>query len=249
MNYIKQPFIPNNQVKLMAVDSQIPEKMLNKLASFGIDFIFTPVCHQLYDSIQSHPDVQIHPLGSNQIVICPNTYADISSQLNKYSFDCICGQKVLESNYPENIAYNVARVGDYIVHKTKFTDTVIREILQESVAYLNTNQGYSKCSVAIINTNTIITTDKSIKKVASDNEINALLIRPGNIGLKNKEHGFIGGCAGLISPDILAVTGTLRTHPDYTEIKEFLKKQKISILELSNEPPIDYGSLIPLLEI
>lgn len=250
LNYIKTPFIPQKQVKLMLVDGRTPEKILNKLASLNIEVILTESCKGLNPSISYHPDIQLHPLGNEKIVVSPNSYPDIKKKLSKYGFNLIQGASLLKSNYPEDIAYNIARIGNYCFHKLKHTDTVIKKHLEaEGVLFINVNQGYSKCSTAVVNKTAIITSDKSIHKAAIKNGIDTLLIEPGYIKLEGQNYGFIGGCTGLIAPNVLAVTGSLKYHPDYERILQFLSKYKVEPVWLSDEIPIDLGSLIPLLEI
>ena len=248
-SYLKNPFIPEKQVKLMLVDGRIPERIVHKLSSLNIDLILTDECESLSPSISYHPDIQLHPIGNKDIVVSPNMYLNIKEKLSEYKFNIICGNSILRSNYPEDIAYNVGRIGNLCFHKLTHTDPVIKEHLQyNSIKFIDTNQGYTKCSMAIIKKNAIITSDRGIHNAALENDINSLLISSGYIALHGQNYGFIGGCTGLIAPGLLAVTGSLKMHPDYAEIKEFLTKHKVEILYLSNQMPIDLGSLIPLLE-
>lgn len=249
LNFLNTPFIPQQQVKLMLIDGRVREDILYKLSSFNIDCILTDRCTSLHSSISYHPDIQLHPLGDDKLVISPNMYENIKAKLQQFSFNTICGSSFLKSNYPENIAYNVARIGNFCFHNLKYTDAVLSLYLQnKGLQFINIAQGYSKCSVTVINYTAIVTSDKGIHKAALKNGIDSLLISPGYIELENQPYGFIGGCTGLISPDVLAVTGSLKNHPDCKRIFEFCAKHKVEIIFLSDRIPIDLGSLIPLLE-
>ena len=248
-NYLKNPFIPEKQVKLMLVDGRISEYMLHILSSFNIDLILTDECESLNPSISYHPDIQLHPLGNKDIVVSPNMYLNIKEKLSKYQFNIVCGNSILRSNYPEDIAYNIGRIGNFCFHNLKHTDSVLTRNLQyNGIKFVNIKQGYTKCSMAIINKTAVITSDRGIHSKALENHMDSLLISPGYIALQGKNYGFIGGCTGLIAPGLLAITGSLKMHPDYAEIKEFLTKHKVETLYLSDHMPIDLGSLIPLLE-
>ena len=59
---------------------------------------------------------------------------------------------------------------------------------------------------------------------------------------------FFGGAAGLIAPDVLALNGSLRYHSDADAIRAFLKKHRITAVELFDGPIRDIGGIIPLTE-
>lgn len=250
LNFLKHPFIPENHVKLMLVDGRTPEHILCKLSSFGIDLILTDPCNSVYPSISCHPDIQLHSLGNGNIVASPNMFENIKNKLSKYSFNIICGHSVLKSNYPEDIAYNIARIGNICFHKLDCTDPIVKKnLVVNGLTLVNVNQGYTKCSTAIISNSAIITSDKGIHKAALQNGIDSLLIVPGYIHLKDLNYGFIGGCTGLIAPGVLVTTGSLESHPEFKKVLEFLNKHKVEMISLTSSIPIDIGSLIPLLEV
>ncbi|MGE5474281.1 MAG: DUF6873 family GME fold protein [Ignavibacteriales bacterium] len=249
LRFLKESFIPENQVKLMLIDGRTPSPILEKLSSLGIDFILTKKCSTVHDSISYHPDIQLHPLGNGKFAVCLESFEYISKELLKYNCEIICGTKPLNSNYPGDIAYNIARIGEICLHNFKYTEPIIKNYFQENnLLMANVKQGYSKCSTALLKKSAIITSDVGIHGTAIKYGIDSLLISPGNIVLKGQPYGFTGGCTGLISPDILAVTGSFENHPDYEKIITHAKKHSVKILPLSKNIPIDLGSLIPILE-
>lgn len=250
LRFLKEPFIPESQVKLILVDGRTPEPILEKLSALGIDFILTEKCTSVYDSISYHPDIQIHPLGNGQFIVCPESYKYLSKKLLQYNCKTICGAIPLKSNYPNDIAYNVARIGEICLHNFNYTEPVIKNYFKENGLFMaNVKQGYSKCSTAILKKSAIITSDIGIHRTAIKYRIDSLLISSGHIALEDQPYGFIGGCTGLISPGILAVTGSLENHPDYEKIINHAKKHSVEILFLSENIPIDLGSFIPILEL
>jgi len=249
LRFLKEPFIPESKVKLMLIDGRTPESILEKLSSLGINFIFTEKCTSVHDSISFHPDIQLHPLGNSKFVVCPQSFETLSEKLSQHDCKIICGTNPLTSNYPGDVAYNVARIGKICLHNFIYTDPIIKNYLKENKFVLeNVKQGYSKCSVAILNKSAIITSDKGIHQSATKHGIDSLMISSGYIKLDGQSYGFIGGCTGLITPNLLAITGTLERHPDYKRIMNFAYKHDISIMFLSENIPIDIGSLIPILE-
>ncbi len=80
------------------------------------------------------------------------------------------------------------------------------------------------------------------------NGIDVLMVEQGDVRLYGYSYGFIGGCCGKISKDILAFTGKLILHRDCDRIKSFLRNYNIYSLELSNKPLTDVGSIFPVIQ-
>ena len=112
---------------------------------------------------------------------------------------------------------------------------------------INVKQGYCKCSICIVDENSIITSDEGIYKEVIKHDIDCLLIEKGHIDLFELDYGFIGGCSGLINEDTLVFFGNIEKHPNFKEIKNFVSKRNKKIISLSKEKLIDLGSLIPLI--
>ena len=159
----------------------------------------------------------------------------------------ISGNKKIGSTYPYDIAYNVARINRAAFHNFIYTDDKILEYYNANgIKLIDVKQGYSKCSICVIAENAIITSDKIIAKAAVSNGYDVLHISEGYIKLKGLNYGFIGGCCGLISKEILAVNGDISQHIDYLKIKEFCEKYNVTIYPLHNGTLEDIGSIIPL---
>jgi len=113
---------------------------------------------------------------------------------------------------------------------------------------INVNQGYSKCSVCVINENAIITSDLGIAKKCDLFGIDVLVIDDSCISLNGVSHGFIGGSSGLISPELLAVNGNIKLHKNYDNISNFCNKYNVNIISLHCGEIEDIGSIICLTE-
>ena len=124
-----------------------------------------------------------------------------------------------------------------------------RYIEKNNIKKINVNQGYSKCSICIVDENSIITSDNGIYNECIKHNIDCLLIRQGYIDLFNMDYGFIGGCSGLLCNDELSFYGDIKKHPDYKKILHFVKSKNKKIISLSDENLLDLGSIIPLKEI
>lgn len=192
----------------------------------------------------------LHPVTSQDIVVAPNVYEQLKGPLKALGCNVIKGSTVLKRNYPDNIAYNIARVSNFAIHNLNYTDRRTLELLEKKeVKFIHVKQGYSKCAVCIVNDHAIITSDRGIAKAVEKHGIEVLTIAPGYIDLPGLDYGFIGGVSGLIGKNKLGFSGYLEHHYDYAEILRFLKRHDAVQTFLSKDKPIDIGSIIPLLEM
>ncbi len=245
--FIITPNIPKYKVKTVIIDYRVDMEIINSLIDLGIEVIKTECCSELYDSIKGHPDILMHHVGGKSLVLAPNIYHKLASKLIKKGLVVTKGDTWLQRNYPQNIAYNVLRIGKYAFHNMKYTDKQIRILYENmNIKFIHIKQGYSKCSVCVINENTAITSDIKIANALEMCNIESLLIKPGDIELIGLNYGFIGGASGLISKSELAFTGNIHELKDYKRIIKFLDIKGITVKILSSKKIIDIGSIIPL---
>ncbi|WP_024620209.1 DUF6873 family GME fold protein [Metaclostridioides mangenotii] len=248
MKFTKKPFVVEGTLALALVDKRLPKSMEEDLSRRNIELIKTIGCDGVNESINCHPDICICNLGNGDIVVEPSMYNRYESLLKKYKFNVIKGETRLKGKYPHDIAYNVAIVGDYAIHNFKHTDKKIIEFIDnKGLKKINVEQGYTKCSICIVDDKSVITSDKGIYNKVNETEIDCLLIEPGYIELFDMNYGFIGGCSGLISNDKLAFFGDVRKHPSFDDIKLFLDGKNKKIVVLGKEDLLDLGSLVPIM--
>lgn len=241
MEFVETANIPSKQVSGVIADYRISDASVNMLNSIGINVIPSCAVLSLYNAVKGHPDMLIHHFGGNKFLTAPEAYSYFCSVLPEA--EIIKGSKALSDKYPEDIAYNAAVMGDTLICSAEHTAP---EITSSYSKILSVKQGYSKCSVCIVSDNAIITSDKGIYKTAAANGIDVLCINEGYIYLKGMSHGFIGGATGLISDNILAVNGNIKTHPDCDAICSFCKQYGVEILPLNDGDITDIGSIIPI---
>ncbi len=252
--FISSPYLPKNQVALMAIDIRFNGEtpgypdLSPQLAKRGITPLYVEPLDILDEAVSSHPDMQMMPMGGELIAAAPNAPESLFQNLKKAGFKIMAGSKKLARNYPLDIAYNVCRVDKTVIHPFQYTDPCLLEQFEkENLQKIQVNQGYAKCSVAILNEKAVVTEDRGIYRKMKEQGFQVFYLEPNYIRLPGLNTGFLGGSSGLYDPETLLVTGKLTHHPQYEELKSFLKTQKMSILELSDEIITDGGSLIPLL--
>ncbi|SHJ11304.1 DUF6873 family GME fold protein [Lutispora thermophila] len=245
--FLENPNLPQNKVKIVVLDYRTDDEILSNLSNMGIEIIRTERCFELYEAIDGHPDILMHHVGGNSLVIAPNIYDKVAERFHKKGFALTKGATWLQRNYPQNIAYNVLRLGKLAFHNTKYTDPEIIRIYEKNdVRLVHVNQGYTKCSVCIIDENSVITHDIGVARVMEKHGIEVLVIEPGGIDIIGLNYGFIGGTSGLISKNTIVFTGSMKEMKCYNKILEYVALKGIDIKILSNKKIMDIGSIMPL---
>lgn len=248
MEYLKRPNLPEKAVRLVVADGRIPHCIEEKFKYMGIKVIKTRPYPNIQKAISFHPDIFLTHVGGNKIVYAPKTDGACLAELDKCGFDLVKGETELQRDYPSDIAYNVAVVGSFYFHNLKYTDPVLRsELEKKGLQPVNVAQGYTKCSISVVDENTIITEDKGIARAAESKGIRVLLLQAGqNIALPGIGQGFTGGSSGMLDKSLWAVAGNAGKLVSYQIIEEFLNRKGIGILSLSEEQVLDVGSILPL---
>lgn len=247
--FIETPNLPKGPVSLMVVDGRITSCMEKELLDRGIRVIKTNPIKDVYEAISYHPDIMIHHVGGNIICVAPNIDDKVVYELENEGFVVLSGTTAVQGEYPKDVAYNVARVGEHIICKKDTVDKFLMEILiAKGLKPVYVKQGYSKCSTCVVSSRAIITSDKGIARSCSSENIDVLEIQPGAIELPGVNYGFIGGCTGYLSFNELAFTGRIENHPDYYKISEFLLKHGKKPINLCENTLLDLGTLLPLKE-
>lgn len=244
--FIEVPFLPSGRVTHVIVDKNSPDEFLNNLEKLKIIPVLSSEI-PVENSTSTHPDMQLFHLGGDKIVCEPSVYNYYCEILKPLGFNIICGKSSLYSNYPQDIAYNIARVGNNIIHKISHTDTeILKYIKQSNISIIDVAQGYTKCAICIVSEKAVITSDHGLAKALETANIEVLTIEKGNIRLEGMNYGFIGGACGLIAPNLLAFCGNVEKHKDYKRIKAFAKKNLVDLISLCKGGLTDIGSIIPI---
>lgn len=233
-------------MKKVIINRESSFKILNELSKLGYEVILSAEIDNFSSSIKLHPDIQLHVIDENNIVCAPNCYEYYKSVLpNKINL--IKGKKELGVTYPDDCAYNVARVGEYVICNTNVTDKTILNCYKNNKSIIHVNQGYTKCNICIIDNHTILTEDIGIHNTINDNnlKIKSYLIPKGSIRLKHFSYGFIGGASGKAENNMLWY-GNILKFPYYSVIKSVTQDRKMKNISLSDDPIEDFGSIIYL---
>jgi len=242
------PYIPTQKPRYVIIDYRASEEILNYLKKLNIGPIKSIKCNELHEPVAGHPDMVIFPIDFKTFVAAPNVYDYYRNVLGSLGIKVIKGGKTLSRNYPEDIAYNVARIGRYALHNTKHTDQVLKYYLEEAgIQFINVNQGYTKCSIAPVSDNKALTSDFLIHEKLISYNIDCMYIDPKVVYLKGYNNGFIGGCTGLINEKIFLSTGKIFDENISVSLREFIQSSGYIYDEASKQQITDLGTLIPII--
>lgn len=242
---MKNPFVPLKRANIVIVAGNITEDMIHSLKKMNLRVIRTIRHKKVHSSISYHPDIVIHPIGEKLLIVEPTVFDYYKEKFKNTDIELVKGEKELKLKYPLNIAYNVGRIGNYALHDFRYTDEKLKFHLQkENIELINIKQGYTKCSMAVIGKEGIITSDLVIDREVRKRGFKSLLVKPGYIYLKNQSYGFIGGCTGNISNREVLFSGSLNVHPDKERIENFLKDLNKNISYLTKEQINDIGTIM-----
>ena len=246
MKFIDNPNLPQSRAGIVAISSEA-HKAISTLNSLNIKTIEIPKDSRLPLPVNSHADLQLLHLGNNKL-LTQNEHLCAGDLERKFDIKMI--NATPGNKYPNDVKLNCVMIGNKLICNT---NTVAKEILEFAeicnMTIINVKQGYTKCSVCIVNENSFITDDKSIFTAVQNFFDDVLLVSKNSIRLKGYNYGFIGGCCGKIDKDKIAFNGAIESHDDYKHIIDFLNRNNTHCVELTNERLTDIGGILPLTEI
>ena len=215
------------------------------LENLGIRVIRANSSPDLALPVAHHPDMLFLHLKEKCCVVIDKKLSFVDN-LEKIGFSVLQAKNSYNSKYPYDVGLNCLILNNKVIGNIDYIDSCIKERLND-YEFINVTQGYTKCSVCVIDEHSIITEDESIYKTLK-NEFDVLKIDSGCVELKGYNYGFFGGCTGLIDKNVLAINGELQSHKSHRAIREFLKSKNVDILEIKKGKLTDIGSILPLEE-
>lgn len=247
IDFVQTPHLPKGNVRHLIIGKKYEKLLKNASVRYGFELIClesNPCCDK---RLSGHADLAAVHIGGNRMVcrkfVKGSAAHSIMIELGAsvdFVDDCI------SPIYPHEASLNFCIVGSKVILNPKTADAIIVEKLTNDRACCK--QGYTKCSVCVVDDNSIITEDEGVARCAVTAGMNVLKIPYAGIMLDGFDKGFIGGASFKLAPDIMAFTGTLKNEIAKNKIEEFLQERSISAVYLNDAPAIDIGSAIPISE-
>lgn len=232
-------------MKNVIVDYRISDEEKNTLKLLGYETLICPPLKTLYEAVSGHPDMLIHIIDSNTIIVHREMNEAFVSILKSLGKNIIFSSDSVGSSYPQDIILNAVNLKNFFIHNIKYTDSALLKMVSNKKIF-NVKQGYTKCSTAILNDTAVMTSDTGIAYALRKHSIDALLLPPGDILLPGLNYGFIGGCCGLLENNVLAFYGNLKYYKYKDDVLTFLKKHHVEPVFLRDDKLIDRGSLFAI---
>ncbi len=232
-------------MKTICLSENANKILKESLRSKGYRLIEIKKTDAVYDAVSSHGDIYLCKI-CDELVVAPEQYPLIKEELLLSRAKFTLGASSLGHKYPKNVNYNAAQMGGYLIHNTNHTDHVILNKAKEfELELIHVKQGYTKCSLVIIDDKTAITSDRGLAAILKKYDLEILLISPGHVDLTGFPYGFLGGAAGRVGDEII-FNGNLSAHLDYQIIKEFIQQRGLQVTYFEEYPLEDIGSIIQL---
>lgn len=217
---------------------------LSAIEDLGHNVIKSDTIKTFHLPEQKHADMQILQINSDIFIL--NECTILKEKLKNKSLH-LCSKNA-GKKYPKNILLNFLYLNNTLYGKISAIDNNLLDYCNlNNIDTVNVNQGYSRCSVLVVDNNAVITSDISLKKVLENNGVDVLLISSGNIKLEGFDYGFIGGASGKIDNDTIVFFGNVKNHSDYKNIEEFCIRYKKKIKILCEYLPLtDIGGIVKI---
>lgn len=230
--------------KKVIIDNRMRQIEKQKLQNMGFEIIEVQTNSNVYTEISSHVDISVCKI-ENEIIVEP------TQNMNNIS-NKIYGKEKISAEYPYDIKYNVCIIGKKAIHNLKYTDEILKkELIAKGFELINTTQGYTNCSIAVIDENSAIVTDKGLNKILQRHGIQTLYLNE-KLDIKllkenkySEKNGFIGGCISKLGNKII-VFGDLDKIDFQNKIRNFIYEKDLEIIEFKGLDVIDYGGLIEI---
>ena len=237
-------------MEYILIDPRMRNVEKNTLKYLGYELVPIQRSNNVYPEISSHVDIFTTKIGDT-LVVEKSQFEDLTFMLKKSEYNIVRGKEQIEMNYPDDIKYNVAIIGNYAVHNFKYTDKKVLKLLQEGgYELIDVEQGYTNCSIAVIDDTSVITTDKKIAERLRANNLSVLLLdyTPDiklldEHGRYSSMQGFIGGAIGKVDNNII-IFGDLEKIDKDGQIRKFITDRQLKIAEFNRIDVIDYGGIL-----
>ena len=233
-------------MKNILIDTRMRRVEKDKIKDLGYNLIEIKKNPKVYEEISSHVDIFACKIG-NKVIIEPSQTYNIPQEI-----ELEYGAELIEEKYPKDIKYNICIIGKKAIHNFKYTDSKIKKELEEKeYEIINTTQGYTNCSIAVIDENSAIVTDKGLYKILMAHGIDVLYIKEQldikllKEGRYSSKKGFIGGAISKIGNKII-IFGDLSKIDQNEQMRNFIKKRNIEIIEFKGLDVIDYGGILEI---
>ncbi len=247
--FVAKPNLPQS-VKALLLGQKYADILEKPLKNTGITPIFVPDNSSIDSRLSGHVDLSVFHLGGEKCLLAPELKGSVlEKKLMEIGIEQSFLSQSLGKKYPDDAALNACAVGNALIYcKSSTAGQIVDYFTSRGSKMIPVKQGYSRCSICVVDKESIITADRGIARSAAHSGFDVLLISQGYVNLPGFEYGFIGGATFKMSADRLAFTGVLNHHADKDKILDFLRKKSVEPVFLTDLPIFDIGGAVPIIE-
>ncbi len=240
---IETPHLPESKVRHIIIGEKYRYLLKNALITHNLEPIWLKSNPHVDERLSGHADLSAVHIGKSIIL---SEYLNSCEQIHKL-INIKYVPDPMQAVYPYDAALNFCIVADKLFYNPKSANAKL--VKKCGCKHLiAVKQGYTKCSICVVDENSIITSDKRIAEKAEIFGMNALYLPEQFVKLDGFDHGFIGGASFKIRKSELAFTGAIEDTNIKYKIESFLSERGIKPIYLTDKPIFDIGSAIPLTE-
>lgn len=243
---VNTPHLPKGEVRHIIIGEKYRDLLENAICSHNLEAFWMPDNPFVDPRMSGHADISAAHAGKNIIILREYLKnSEFINNLEQAGFEICYIDNPAEKSYPYDAELNFCAVDDKLIHNEK---TAVKIDTSEYNHIIRVNQGYTRCSVCVVNESSIITADKSIAEKSKSAGMNVLQIDSGFVKLDGFEYGFIGGASFKLNEKEIAFTGLIRDRKNKELIESFINKCNVKPVYLTDEDIFDIGSAVLLTE-
>ncbi len=234
----------------LIIDKRMRYIEKQKLKDLGYNLIEIKENKNIYEEISSHTDIFVCKIN-NKLIVEKSQYKNIKQNVEKNQI-IEEGDEKVSKDYPYDIKYNVCLIGKKAIHNFDYSEPKIKqELINNDYQLINTKQGYTNCSIAVIDDKSIILSDKGLYKTLKNEDLDILFLdyQPDIKLLKensySNKNGFIGGAISRVGNNMV-VFGDLNNIDNTGKIREFIQKKNLNLIDFKGLDVIDYGGIVEI---
>jgi hypothetical protein len=233
---------PSSKGKTLAIAGGAGKEIIRFLADRDFSVIIVPNTPLVDPRVAAHADLQI--FTAEGIVFTHRDFSvECEGKIRAHAAVIRC-DTILSPFYPGDCPFNIAFTGSHAICMGKIIPMEIAAFFRDQgIAIIDVPQGYARCSVVIVDANSIITEDAGIHHAATRAGLDALLVRRGHVQLAGFPYGFIGGATGTFF-DRIYCTGIIDSHPDRRAIESFIAGKGKTLTYCDSALMRDIGSIL-----
>lgn len=243
LRFIERPHLPQGKVKHIIIGQKYQKTLENALLAHDLNPIWLKNNEFVDTRLAGHCDLMAAHIGGRKVVVSEFL---ANSQIIHNDIELIKAPNPRGKSYPMDAGLNFCIIGDKLMHNPKAAYNEI--VSQLDYKKICCKQGYTKCSICVVDENSILTADNKIARIAIENGIEALLVDSRLAELEGFNNGFIGGATFKIDRNKIAFTGVIDNLSERNKIERFLNERGIESIYLTKHKLFDIGSAIPITE-